>query len=381
MRKILLLTFLFTISSSISYAQTTDAVTEKEVRLKYTTAVSVGEKIKILIVPGHDDEYTGTGFSDYSEDDLNLEISDTLYTLLSSEPAFQVERTRTQTGYTPEFVNYFGTERLAVEEFRKAARENYQTQLASGFVAEQGNQVFHNNAQPEVAYRLAAINKYANDKDFDMVLHLHINDSGGRLAGVPGKYTGFTIYIPERQFSNSAASRSLATSLNQALSKVLTTSNHPGESVGITEDRELIAIGSNNSLQSGAVLIEYGYIYEPQYTTPLVRTAALNAYARETYRGIMNFFGVQPKMAIAPQPLTNDLTKGMVNNPSVLSLQTVLSRLGFYPPLGQTLSTCAVAGNFGPCTERAVKAFQASRGLSQVGRVGPQTRAAINSLR
>lgn len=52
----------------------------------------------------------------------------------------------------------------------------------------------------------------------------------------------------------------------------------------------------------------------------------------------------------------------------VRRLQAALTRAGF---------PCAVDGDFGPATERAVKAFQAAKGLVADGIVGPMTRKAL----
>ena len=50
----------------------------------------------------------------------------------------------------------------------------------------------------------------------------------------------------------------------------------------------------------------------------------------------------------------------------VKNLQRDLKKLGYY--------TGSIDGDFGPATEKAVKAFQKSRGLTQDGKVGSQTR-------
>lgn len=55
---------------------------------------------------------------------------------------------------------------------------------------------------------------------------------------------------------------------------------------------------------------------------------------------------------------------------AVSALQSKLKALGFY--------TGAVTGYFGPMTAASVKKFQKANGLSQVGSVGPGTRAVLN---
>jgi peptidoglycan hydrolase-like protein with peptidoglycan-binding domain len=70
---------------------------------------------------------------------------------------------------------------------------------------------------------------------------------------------------------------------------------------------------------------------------------------------------------------STDLSRGMTNG-SVRNLQIILAEDPAIYPEGQ------VTGYFGPATERAVKKFQAKYGITQLGRVGPATRAKLNSL-
>jgi hypothetical protein len=62
------------------------------------------------------------------------------------------------------------------------------------------------------------------------------------------------------------------------------------EMVGIVPDQELIAIGRFNVADTANVLIEYGYIYEPQYQNNKKRMQVIDEYALRTYQGLENFF-------------------------------------------------------------------------------------------
>ena len=71
--------------------------------------------------------------------------------------------------------------------------------------------------------------------------------------------------------------------------------------------------------------------------------------------------------------LTMELQSGM-RNEQVRLLQEFLAKDKAIYPEGKATSY------FGPATKAAVKRFQAKYGISQVGRVGPQTLAKLNEL-
>lgn len=72
---------------------------------------------------------------------------------------------------------------------------------------------------PEVATRLYGVNKWSNENEMDIVIHVHFNDYPGRYSDGVGKYSGLTIYIPDKQYSNSKVSRSIAESVSEFLGK------------------------------------------------------------------------------------------------------------------------------------------------------------------
>ena len=124
----------------------------------------------------------------------------------------------------------------------------------------------------------------------DIVLHLHFNDYPGRAYDLPGKYSGFAIYIPDDQLPNYRASSEIAQSIRQELKKNQTESNFLKEKDIIIEDQQLIAVGSNASRDGVSILLEYGYIYEPEFANKAERTRALQQLAKQTYAGVKNFF-------------------------------------------------------------------------------------------
>ncbi len=347
-----------------------------------------GERVRILVVPGHDAEYSGTVFGGLKEVELNWLLADRLYELLKSEPGFEVFLTQTSAGYSPTFQKYFTDGREGILKFvedHKARMENF---VQAGKVA-RVTQVEHNNAPTEVALRLFGINKWANENGIDIVIHIHFNDYPGRRRGQEGKYSGFAIYVPENQYSNAKGSKSVASFVYDRLSKLYPPSNLPIEDQGIVEDQELIAIGSNNTLDGAGMLIEYGYIYESAFYEPELRDTAVSDLALQTFLGVMDFFGKKPdaslsseyETAYVPHVWEKDLEHGIESDPDVLRLQAALALEGVYPPPGEDKNDCPLTGSFGNCTKRSVKAFQEKQNIVPAeGYVGEKTRMKLNEM-
>ncbi len=76
-----------------------------------------------------------------------------------------------------------------------------------------------------------------------------------------------------------------------------------------------------------------------------------------------------PPVAAASFKFTKALSAGSTGN-EVIELQKRLAAEGVY--------SGPINGRFGPLTKTAVKKYQAKRGLTQLGNVGPATRAALN---
>lgn len=336
---------------------------------------------KVLVVPGHDDEASGARYKGIREADLTLELGAAIFDLLRNDPLFEAHITRTQAGYMPEFARYFDSYRDAINNHRSVSKALMKQALADGSVT-QIDGVAHNNAGEETAVKLYGIGNWAMDNNTDLVLHIHFNDVPRANTATPGAYTGFAVYVPERQFGNATPSSKAAHLVLERLKKYLAVSDLPKESAGVVEDQELIAIGANNSLTVPSILVEYGYIYEPQIADPKVRAALLKQLAHETYAAIREYVigaGHTPANFLVPSKFTKDLTRKTKPDVAVLGLQAVLREQEFYPPKGKTLNECPLSGVFGPCTEIAVKAFQKAHGISQIGRVGPATRAKLNT--
>lgn len=164
-------------------------------------------------------------------------------------------------------------------------------------------------------------------------------------------------------------------------------SNLPSEDEGVVESQELIAIGSANTVDAASMLIEYGYIYEPQFRVESVRSMAVKELAFQTYLGLSDFFG-EASLIVGPYESTllpydgkAVVKKNALANTVVLKFQAALSDKGFYPPQNYTRNDCPLSGFFGPCTKTALTSFQNEFSIrGENGVVGAKTRAQLQKL-
>jgi len=363
-----------------------DSMTTEQLKTDYDKARQGGKKIKIVIVPGHDQESPGALFRGLRELDLNLELTRSLVDFLKQDPAFEVILSQDSSGYNPTLASYFSDNRGAIESFRHAQQGITNAALDAG-VLEKREGVYHNFAPNETSLKLYGINKWANENGVNLILHAHFNDDATRRGERIGRYGGFAIYVPEAQFSNAKGSIGVARSIFDRLKNRIAQSNLPTESAGIVEDQELIGIGSNNSLDAAAMLTEYSYIYEPQIRAAATRGLVLKEAAWQTYLGVESFFkgasyaDTLAQTALFPHRFNENLSVGVRGSAEVYLLQTVLALQGFYPPEGSTLEDCPISGSFLDCTARAVKAFQQAKDIGPaMGEVGERTRMYLNSI-
>lgn len=378
-------------TAAVFFVQST---TPEQMRRKYATVQALGpvtgagitnapEKVRVLIVPGHQPETGGTEFGAVYERDIVVDIADALATFLKENSYYDVMVSRTKTAWHPTLQTYFDTHALDIQTFKQSQSLQMQNYLADGSILPEADQVYHNAVSSKAALQLYGINKWTSDNGYDMTLHLHINDYAGRRANVVGKYDGFTIYVPNYQYSNAAASYAVSAAIAARLNAYHATSTLPKEDAGIVSDQELIAIGSNNTADTAALLIEYGYIYEPQFREPSVRTVAIRDYAYQTYLGLQDFFKdpVSPTFGSVSFPYDWNAVNAEsgTSGPGVYALQAALHHLGYYPPAGASFSDCPVSGRAGSCTRVAIIAYQSAHGLEATGTLGPRTRAALEN--
>lgn len=370
--------------ASIFFVQ---SITEQQLKNKYIL-VKNGDndnaKIKILVVAGHDNDFWGTEFSGNKEADLNLDLAKELSKMLAREKEFEVILLRDENGDNRAFTNYFNQEQTTIKKFQQTQKQEMKEFVNSRLIEEKEG-VLHNQVSSEIAQRLYGINKWANENKIDIVIHVHFNDYPRGNTNQVGEYSGLAIYVPDVQYSNAKASIALGKSVFRWLKKYFAISDMPKEKSGVVGDQNLIAVGANNSLDSAALLIEYGYIYESQFMNQEIRPLVLKELARQTYLGIKDFFGAtspnENKNIATPYQWENNLKKGTLNNKNVFALQMALIDENLYPTPGFEKNKCPINGNFKECTETAVKKFQKKYDIEPIsGYVGPLTREKLNEL-
>lgn len=371
-------------AASVFFTQSTTAAA---LRNTFDTASTTQRKLNILIVPGHEPDFGGTEYQNIKERDLNAELALDLVHYLATDNHYNVTLARTKDEWNPDIQNYFATHDADVRTFIRDHKMEMVRLTDEGKITKITSGAPHNDAPDDVALRLFGINKWANDHKIDIVLHLHFNDSAPRSVNVPGEYNGFTIYVPERQYSNSSASAEIAKNIFARLSKLFPVSNLPEESIGIVEDQDLIATGADNTVDPASVLLEYGYIYEPQFKIPSVRSLALNELAFRTYLGLADFFGEKPLVAgsydstLLPYDGTVSVKRTRNANKEVFAFQAALASHGLYPPKNSSRNDCPLSGLFGPCTRAALDAFQQKYNISdEQGVVGAKTLKTLRTL-
>lgn len=356
-----------------TYRASSTPVTQSSVPVK---------KVRILIVPGHQPDIGGTVFRGVYERDVVVDIADALAALLSQNSHYEVMVARSKTAWNPTLQNYFDTHMLEIETFEQSQKAQMENYLADGSILSETDQVYHNSTPTKAALELYGINKWASDNKYDITLHLHINDYAGRRMKLQDAYNGFAVYVPDHQYSNAEASKAIGDAIAARLNAYHATSTLPKEDVGVVPDQQLIAIGSNNTADDAALLIEYGYIYESQFQTASTRPVAIADYALATYLGLQDFFKDPVTDTRGSVSFPYDWTKvtgaSGEKGPGVYALAAALHYLGYYPPAGKSFSDCPVSGVAGPCIRSAIKGYQRAHGLEATGILGSQTREALS---
>ncbi|MEK7501774.1 MAG: N-acetylmuramoyl-L-alanine amidase [Patescibacteria group bacterium] len=356
---------------------------------KYNIAASQGQaKIRILLVPGHEPNYGGAEFGSIKERDLTVELANNLQQILANNSKYQVFVTRSATAWAPEFADYFKNSWQNIIDWVKVYQQG-SVNLVSVNSTNGKPRVYHNKAPQNVALRLYGITKWANDNNIDIVIHIHFNDNPGHSSKSAGKYSGFTIYVPEKQYLNSTTTQAIAQTVFRRLVKYNPVSDLLGESNGITYEPDLIAIGAYNTADAASMLIEYGYIYEPQFNNPFVRDLALKDLAFQTYLGLQDFFDPSNTISLAnsydtlvlPYKWKSPISAKSSSSQDIFSLQTAFIFDGLYPPIKMNMNDCPRTGTIGACTKASLNAFQKKYGITgEEGVVGQKTIEKLNDI-
>ncbi len=344
-------------------------------------------KIRILVVPGHEPDFGGAEYGSLKEREMTVELAQDLMGFLNNDPHYQVFTTRDQNVWNPIFASYFKNDWNDIVTWEDAHKTETENLIRLGELDTTTPAIIHADAPDDVAMRLYGIDKWSNENNIDIMIHIHFNDYPRGDQGSPGKYTGFAIYVPQKDYSNSSTTAAVADSVYKRLAKYNPVSNLHGESTGIVPDQDLIAVGSFNSVDAASMLIEYGYIYEPQFTNPNLRPLALKDLAYQTYLGLQDFFDPTTDLNLArsydtlllPHNWNSPITAKNTSSTEVYALQTALVTDGVYPPQSVSFNDCPRTGKLGPCTLQAVSDFQKDMSITgETGKVGPKTINALN---
>lgn len=373
------------VDTNIAAVFSSKVITVSDLKNKYNSPNLNKDKIRVLVMPGHEPDYGGAEYRDIKEREMTVELADYLSAFLKNNDHYEVVVPRDKKAWNPVFDKYFHDGWDDIVAFLNK-NKNEMIRLINNGVLSKSLGIEHVKVPTNVAVRLYGINKWVNENNIDIAVHIHFNDYPRRDKNNPGVYSGFAIYVPERQYSNSTTTRVIADNIYKRLAKYNATSNLPREESGVVEEQELIAIGSHNTLDAPSMLIEYGYIYEPQFADPKVRNATLKDLAFQTYLGLQDFFGAKNDVSDAydtlmlPYKWSGEISKEKSNKQDVLALQTALLVEGLYPSKGKTKNECPRSGSFGPCTVEALSSFQKIYDITtEKGRVGSITKSVLNS--
>ncbi len=357
-------------------------VTVTEIKEKYDNPI---KKVKILIVPGHEPDYGGAEYKDLKERDMSVDFSNYLAEFLRNDSNYEVIVARDKDNWNTTFSNYFTNYWNDIVSFTKDSINERKNLISVGQAKKVIATVQHSKAREDVAYRLYGMNKWSNENRMDLIIHIHFNDYPRNNSNTEGDYSGFTIYVPEPQYDNSATTRAIADGVFKRLSKYNATSNLLTENGGLVEEPDLIAIGAYNTLDAPSMLIEYGYIYEPQFANKEIRNTTFKDLAFETYLGLGDFFGDSNNnihafdTLLLPHTWEAKLDTNTKNSKEILAIQTALTIDGVYPPKGKDKNSCPRTGNIGSCTKAAIEQFQNKYNIKdEKGILGKKTIQLLN---
>ncbi len=249
---------------------------------------STSHKIKILIVPGHEPNAGGADeFKKIKERDLNLQLSEILKKDLSANPSLEVILARDKNGWNKDLENYVETSSTTIMNWVADMKDKMFAKVDAGEMKLINPGMKHNEATSSAVLYLYGTNKWIAENNIDLVLHVHFN-SNPKINGKP-IFSGYCMYVPEKQYSNSTSSKIFANYLNEEISKIEKPSTMLQEKNIIIPDQELIATGNYDTLKIPSVAIEYAYIYEPMMLSSTTRNIFIEKSASSTATAVENY--------------------------------------------------------------------------------------------
>lgn len=252
-----------------------------------TPFVKQTKKIKILIVPGHEPNTGGASYRKINERDLNLQLSEILKNNLSKNTNIEVTLARDKNGWNSDLKNYVETGSTTIMSWATDTKNKMLAKVNARTIKLINPDIKHNSATYKATLYLYGTNKWINENNIDLVLHIHFNDNP-KYKGKPN-YSGYCMYISDSQYGNASSSRIFANYLNDEISKIKKASNMPQEKKTIIPGQQLIAIGNYDTLKIPSVVLEYAYIYEPIMTSSSTRNIFINKAALSTATAIKKY--------------------------------------------------------------------------------------------
>ncbi len=199
---------------------------------------------RILLVPGHDDEYGGCRGKAGQEENINLAIAEDIKFFLDRDSDFVAEITRSTSGYTKPLRDF-------LDSNRKELRER-----ALDILREESSELV------ERYTRNFGLAEYSNRKKPDLTIHVHVNNDP-----TDSTLQGFVTFWS--QYNNSYyRSRKFAAQIRNKLASEFPMSTSPAERHGISA-RPYVVLGSPwLRVKPPSVLVEYGYINDTTLAIP-----------------------------------------------------------------------------------------------------------------
>ena len=250
--------------------------------------IKTDEKIKILIVPGHEPNAGGADeFKKIKERDLNLQLSEMIAEKFASSSNIEIILARDNNGWNKDIKNYVETSSSTIMNWVALMKKIMLEKINAGEMRLINPGMKHNVAASNAVLYLYATNKWIAENDIDLVLHVHFNNNP-KYKGKPN-YRGYCMYIPDTQYNNYSKSLTLAKYIDSEISKIEKKSNMPQESQIIIPDQQLIATGNFDTLKIPSVVVEYAYIYEPMMLSSSTRNKFIETAASSTATALENY--------------------------------------------------------------------------------------------